>query len=657
MRKLLTLLFLKLGLGLFLFGTGFSSIAQAAPPLSVYGNLPGFEMAAMSPTGDRVAIIGIIANKRQLVVLGKDKALLATAEIAKDSKIRGLNWAGDDLVLLRTSVTATLGIIFTAHQTELSSMTIVPLDGSKSWSVFQDDKTVRGGINGFHGTVFRDGKWYGYFGGATLDFNDVRERYLKSTNPVLYEVDLQTGKFKRIAHRIESRDGYRLWLVDAQGTPSITLDYFSNDGKWNIYNSQRKTVASGTQRLGAIGLIGFGITPGTFIYSERESDTGEARLYEVPIAGGAKKEIFKDENIRRSFFDERTRMFMGYQSQGDTPAYHFFDSFHQQVADATQKAFPDRSVYLVDWNDTFDRLIVRTEGARDARTWWTINIRTGDAVQLGKSYPIPAKDVGPMKMIKYKAEDGTDIAAVLTLPPGIPAKNLPVIMLPHGGPAARDYPVFDYWAQAFASRGYAVLQPNFRGSTGYGATFRRAGRGEWGRKMQSDISDGLAQLVKDGIVDPDRTCIVGGSYGGYAALAGVTLQQGLYKCAVSVAGVSDLAKLIIAKKSRSAGDNTLSRRWKEQLGSSGDMNAVSPIKFADRADAPILLIHGKDDTVVLFDQSNDMASALRRAGKSVELVTLPEGDHWLSKSETRLAMLEATVAFLEKHNPPGTPGQ
>jgi dipeptidyl aminopeptidase/acylaminoacyl peptidase len=254
-------------------------------------------------------------------------------------------------------------------------------------------------------------------------------------------------------------------------------------------------------------------------------------------------------------------------------------------------------------------------------------------------------------MIQYKAGDGMDIAAVLTLPPGVPGKNLPVIVMPHGGPEARDYPGFDWWAQAFASRGYAVLQPNFRGSSGYGAAFLRAGYGEWGRKMQSDISDGLAFLAQSGIADPGRACIVGASYGGYAALAGVTLQKGFYRCAVSVAGVSDLPKMVATDVKESGRDATLVRALRQQVGSGKDLRAVSPVRLADAADAPILLVHGREDTVVDYDQSADMAKALQKAGKPVELLTLAGEDHWLSKSETRMAMLEAVVAFVMKENP------
>jgi dipeptidyl aminopeptidase/acylaminoacyl peptidase len=246
---------------------------------------------------------------------------------------------------------------------------------------------------------------------------------------------------------------------------------------------------------------------------------------------------------------------------------------------------------------------------------------------------------------------------VLTLPPGRTAHGLPVVVLPHGGPQARDYPGFDWWAQAFAARGYAVFQPNFRGSSGYGRAFVDAGHGQWGRKMQTDISDGLAALAVQGIVDPKRACIVGASYGGYAALAGVTVQHGLYRCAVADAGVADLRQMLKYEDAKSGYDASSStmRYWKQFMGASSasddSLDAISPAALAGQADAPILLIHGKDDTVVPFAQSLEMQAALKRANKPVEMVVMPNEDHWLSRPETRLSMLTAAVAFVQKYNP------
>jgi dipeptidyl aminopeptidase/acylaminoacyl peptidase len=184
-----------------------------------------------------------------------------------------------------------------------------------------------------------------------------------------------------------------------------------------------------------------------------------------------------------------------------------------------------------------------------------------------------------------------------------------------------------------------------------------AGYGEWGRKMQTDLSDGVRSLVAQGVVDPRRVCIVGASYGGYAALAGPTLDPGVYRCAASVAGVSDLRRMIAYAAVRGErGDNATVRYWNRFMGGDGpddrSLDARSPARMADRADAPILLIHGRDDTVVPLDQSRAMADALRSAGKPYQFVELGGEDHWLSRAETRQRMLREVVGFLETHNPP-----
>jgi dipeptidyl aminopeptidase/acylaminoacyl peptidase len=241
------------------------------------------------------------------------------------------------------------------------------------------------------------------------------------------------------------------------------------------------------------------------------------------------------------------------------------------------------------------------------------------------------------------------------VPRGVPEKNLPLIVMPHGGPAAADTLDFDWWAQALAAQGYAVLQPNYRGSD-LNYRYVAAGFGEWGRKMQTDLSDGVHYLAEQGIIDPKRVCIVGASYGGYAALAGVALDAGVYRCAISVAGISDLKRFLKWTDNKFGnGDNHTQRYWDRFMGASGRndpaLKAISPIEHVSSVIAPVLLIHGRDDTVVPYEQSDVMADALKHAGKSVELVTLKHEDHWLSRSATRRQMLEASVAFLKKNNP------
>jgi len=174
--------------------------------------------------------------------------------------------------------------------------------------------------------------------------------------------------------------------------------------------------------------------------------------------------------------------------------------------------------------------------------------------------------------------------------------------------------------------------------------------------MQTDLSDGVRYLARQGTIDPKRVCIVGGSYGGYAALAGITLDPGVYRCAVSVAGPSDLKRMLRGINENSGRDNYAQRYWDRFMGVSGPsdptLRAISPIEHIDAVTAPVLLIHGRDDTVVPFEQSQVMADALKHAGKTVEFVTLKGEDHWLSRSATRFQMLQATVAFLKANNPP-----
>lgn len=621
----------------------------AAPPLSVYGNLPGVERAAISATGDKVALIGMVGDQRTLVVMDQDKKPLRTLPLG-DAKIRGLYWAGDDRLLLAKSETVKLGAGYSGNRTELSTMLVIPVDDPKIWMIFENNPRIAGVVQGFYGIQQREGRYFGYFGGIAMDGDFRSGPYLKSTATALFEVDLQNGKATMIAPRYDGA-GFRDWALGAAGRLRASLDFDSRSGAWTIRNAEGRQIAEGTNRLGRVSLIGLGASPATVILAEEREDDQE-RWLEIPEAGGEAREILPDASIDAAYLDENTRQLFGWREEGDVPSYRFSDAFRQKVVNATLKAFPGLLVHIKGWNAGFDRLLVMTEGAGDPQTWWRVDIRTGKARELGTSYPMDGADVGPMRMVRYKAADGLEIAGVLTLPPGRDPKNLPVVILPHGGPSSRDYPGFDWWAQAFASRGYAVLQPNFRGSTGYGVAFRRAGNREWGRKMQSDISDGLADLSTQGIVDPTRACIVGASYGGYAALAGVTLQQGLYRCAVAVAGVSDVAKMAITDIRESGFDRTMKAALAQEVGAKSDLRAISPVTFAARADAPVLLIHGKDDLVVPFEQSRMMEAALQAAGKPVELLALPGEDHWLSRNATRLTMLEASVGFVMKHNPP-----
>lgn len=640
-----------------------SAALAEPPPAEVYGKLPGITDVHLSPSGTRYAFVADDGNGRRLYVLTADNKPLMVVSIGPH-KLIGLSWAGDDHLLAQLSATVDVGPSYTVSKMELSSVTVLNVATHAALIVFQNHGNVNSAVSGAFGVSQINGRWFGYFGTETVE--DVQgsigdKRYANTErvgdreliNTDLYRVDLDTGALRLAARGdIGSAD----WLVGPNGDVVARALYNQSSGGWRVVTGSfgGRVLASGASKLGGATLRGLGRSGDSLLFSHGE-ENGEV-IEEVPLAGGPPKPILDGESTGL-IQDRTTGRWIGQIAVGDDPTYTLFSPVQDARVRAALKAFPGYNTRLVSWSDDFGRMVVFTDGKDDSGTYWLVNIATKSADPIGYPYPkVRAKDVGPVRMIDYKAADGLELHGVLTLPPGREARNLPMVVMPHGGPWARDYPRFDYWAQAFASHGYAVFQPNFRGSDGYGAKTRDAGRGEWGGKMQTDISDGAAELVRQGIVDPKRACIVGWSYGGYAALAGVTVQHGLYRCAVSMAGVTDLPRMYVYLGEEAGLDTAATRYWKAFLGDLSRWRDISPAHLAGKADAPILLIHGKDDTVVPIDQCDAMERALKSAGKPVERLTLAGADHWLLKEDTRVAMLKASVAFVEKYNPPDPSG-
>jgi dienelactone hydrolase len=625
--------------------------AAEPPGIEVYGGLPGIEDMAISPKGAGLPVVGRIEGQRRLLVLDGERKIRATAPLG-DAKLRYVRWVGEDTVMAVVSSTESLGPGFTTNKAELWGAILVPMEGGKPQMVFANRSNMATTIFGDYGVRLVDGKWVGYFGGVELTPAADRIHYiLEHTRPGLFSVDMARNSVRRIAPA-PSESYWRRWLLDGRGMVAATLDKNHVDGRWQITNERGATIASGVDRSGDVWLVSFGRDGSTLIYALEDEASGTMRWLEVPLVGGAAKEILPGVQVERTYVDPTNGRLLGYLDRGESPRPVLFDPAQQEAVRKVYRAFPKLKLTIVEWTPTFSHFLVHTSGNGDSGSWYVVDMTRLRADHAGSDYPrIGPEAVGPISTLAYKAGDGLDLDGVLTLPPGRDPRNLPVVMLPHGGPNAHDVAKFYWWAQAFASRGYAVFQPNFRGSTNRDDSFRRAGNGQWGRAMQTDISDGLAALARQGIVDPKRACVVGASYGGYAALAGVTLQRGLYRCAVAVAPVSDLGDMYWTNYRESGGNRTVKHALQESLGSPSGYAAVSPRRHAAQADAPIMLIHGKDDTVVPFKQSTAMADALKDAGKPHEFVVLREEDHWLSRAETRRQMLEAAVRFVSQHNP------
>jgi dipeptidyl aminopeptidase/acylaminoacyl peptidase len=625
----------------------------SAVPLEVYGRLPQIEDVALSPDGSQIAFVRTEGDERIIWVGPLADPRKAFPMRVGDEKLRGIAWADEDHVLLYMSAAklATLNMpgTYLTLRGELFQMQVLDLRSRKTEIVPRVGKVDTGdGLRWLN--LISGNAMVRHLDGHTVLF--IPGIYVTNeTLPALFRLDLTNGVQQLLKRGTESS---AQWLVGDDGSLLAQEDYYEHGRGWVMLarlNGDRNMteVASGHSSIDLPTFLGYGFQPDTLLVQEPDGDKDAWKLLSLqdgklgPPLGG-------DRTFRSPIEDYATKRMIGGVYLTDYPHYVFFDPDLQTRWDEIIAAFSGEQVRFVSASNDFTKFVVLVAGAKHGFAYFFVDLGTGHASLIGSAYGGLTAPL-EVRSLTYPAQDGFLVPAYLTLPAGRTPQNLPLVVLPHGGPAASDDAEFDWWSQALADQGYAVLRPNYRGSD-LGRPFLEAGFGQWGRKMQTDLSDGVRYLAKEGIVDPARVCIVGASYGGYAALAGVTLQSGIYRCAASIAGPADL-KLMLKRE----GWGRTQRYWDRYMGVTGPsdptLDAISPIKHVDAISVPVLLIHGHDDVVVPYEQSRVMYEAMKRANKNVDLVTLKREDHWLSRSETRLQMLRAVVQFLRAHNPPG----
>ncbi|MBL8553251.1 MAG: S9 family peptidase [Phenylobacterium sp.] len=623
------------------------AVPAAAAPLAAYGKLPSIEQATISPSGHAVAVVVTDGEQRTVVVKDLASGAVTLRGLLGDNKIRSVQWAGDRHLVVVASATLNSFDLQDGFREWLFGSTIDLATKKLTPMMRRSQKADMATI--FDLPIVRNYKGEPAVFVQGVIFSGGRGHLS------LFRIDLATGGDRLVA---EGTADTVDWTVDSQGQVLAEETYNPGSGEWALKVHTPggwRQAAAATAKIDRPVMVGLGRDGASVIYGQR----GDDRRWvwrEIGADGSPSATAIgtlDSASPIRAALDGR--MIGYYALAGNEDRYTFYDAADARAWQDIVAAYGDERVNLESWSTDRRRIVVRVESGTEAPRYAVIDLAQRKAEWLGAQYfELTPDDLAPREPVTFKAADGLSLSGYLTLPRGRPAKNLPLIVFPHGGPASRDTPGFDWWAQAMASRGYAVLQVNFRGSEGLGPRLLEAGFGEWGRKMQTDLSDGVRHLAGQGVVDPRRVCIVGASYGGYAALAGATIDTGVYRCAVSVAGVADLKRQVAWSRSR--GGASTGRYWNRFMGAdTGEEDVLprySPAALAGKADAPILLIHGKDDTVVPLEQSRIMADALRKAGKPVELVVQKGADHWLSRGDTRLEMLTATMAFVEKHNPP-----
>lgn len=617
----------------------FSALAAEKLPVEHFARLPDFRAATLSPDGNMIA--GLVTLQGHEVVVTKDLQTNEFHLVAKASEgeasFRGLQWGNTERLLLSYDFpSARFGI-----ETVETRMISILYDGSDRQGMFRERSSDH------RVPQIQD---------RVIDLLPDDEEHIlmafavnRNADVGLFKVDIESGRRKTL------KGGYTdsvHWITDQQGRPRIyqkfketthefvllTLEGKKDRTLWEFENFSEDVVWP----------MGFGLDPNELYV--RAYHEGRYAVFKVNLEDPelARELVLSDPNFDVEGalkYSPKTGEVIGIQYSSGKGLYHFWDEGYNQTLSAIEEAFPDTFNSLISVSSDEKRYLVYSSGDVTPGVYRIVDMEQGGFFTVGQSYP-ELSDVELMAKngVNIKARDGLDLRAYLTMPEVVD-EAVPAVIFPHGGPIARDDADFDNWTQFFANRGYAVLQVNFRGSSGYGYDFFKAGLKNYGLKMQDDLEDSTHWLIEQGIADPDRICIVGGSYGGYAALMGVAKTPDLYACAVSFAGISDMNKMLSHDLQYSNSDVV-----KEQYGDDRkQLRQTSPRRLVDSIAVPVLLAHGDKDRSVPVEQSRMMQKAMLKAGKDVTYMEFEKGDHYLSVGDHRMAFFKAMDAFLAEH--------
>lgn len=672
-----------------LLALGFAVLATplaAQPPPPPTGPLTAEElftprrlMAEISPTGRYIALVQRVGDKDRLVVIDLETRSRAEVWTNPDLDLAFISkvWWKSDECLLFTEQGAKLKNdkagapkVVKRHGERMSVMT--RYDPVRLFSIARvGGKPIRLPLEEdlFYQTMIdplpKDD-------GHVLVLNrSFRERSLSMVgkfNAVLHKVDVATGAFEVVE---TGTDRTGSWDTDRDGNVVIRYDVYGRRGGWRVlgrpagtrewkelFSIREKDVPA----LADLEILGATDKPGSLYVAvtpkdRANGDTRELRVYDFVTRTMGEKiwshprydlsgiEQFEDGTLAAAcYWEEAYRC-------------HFFDKALRAEYQAVDRFFDgDRSIRLASQSRDGRMQLLSVSGPEEPGSLYLFNRATGKIDLLGAQWPKLAPDrLGVMKPWRWAARDGVEIGGYLTEPP--PALKatgpLPLIVMPHGGPEQRDSLAFDRWGQAFATRGYLVFQPNFRGSGGFGAKYAEAGYRQWGLRMQDDVLAGVEALIQQGRVDPNRICIVGASYGGYVAMQGGATRPDLFKCVIARAGVADLVKM---QKWEADTFDTDSPRYQYWLKSIGDfktdqamLSAASPITYAAGYKPPVLLLHGEEDWTVPVEQSRIMEKALKGAGKQVRLIEYTGQGHSGWASTIEVSSLKDMLAFVDQH--------
>ena len=627
-----------------------AAAARAAPaaaastepvPMDALAQVPFIADPQISPDGKRIVAKVNVQGQEALAVY--DLAAGATQTpvfIDHAGTVRQVQWAGNDRVLVGCTLFA-----LSIGTTSLVMTRLIAFDLKTRKSV---------SLSTGHGFV-----------GDVVIFTDPAGRYVMTMSqrdafakPSVQRIDLATGEAIEVQ---KPKEGVWSWFTDGVGEVRGGIGYENNG--WRVY---RRDPATGDVRQMASGKVdtkrestveGVRVIPGSdtgiIITNER---TGRFGIYKFALAENAVGEaLFEHPAVdvkTAEFADDKVSLDAVY-FEDDKPRVVWFNPELKAIQAQVDRTFAGKVNRIVNYSRDRQSVLVWSGSADDPGSYYVFDRKARRMTVFAAPYDkLVDKPLGTTTPVTYRARDGLAIPGYLTLPPGRSAKGLPLILMPHGGPFARTSYEFDPLVQMLATRGYAVLQPNFRGSTGYGRDYVEKGYGQWGGAMQDDLDDGVEWLAAQGTIDPKRVCILGGSYGGYAALWGAIRNPERYRCAVSFAGVTDV-RAMLKYDARHFYETRYSKQWRKRVEGEEkkDLAAVSPLQQQARLKVPVLIAHGESDSNVPVTQSRQLIALLRERGAVVQAAFYPHEGHSLSTSANLKDYMQRVEAFLEVHNP------
>ncbi|MBO9715188.1 S9 family peptidase [Sphingomonas sp.] len=588
-----------------------------------------YQTPALSPDGRRVALIAPHPDGSRLMLADADHpATMRPIALAHGQDAEWVRWAGDAKLLLGVHVPGTAAPRL---------LLVDPATGSR---------TLLGGKEALGDDVIHlDPK--GRF--ALLSVPGAHDG-----PPAVWRVDLASGSAARV---VAPRKGVREWVADSAGVVRAGIE---SEGRhrWLLYRAAdgedfRRAARSGASNERDVDAI-VPVAGSSLGYAIAAAPDGRYALFRYDLATDRLGElVYANKSVDLDGFQvsaEGVPLGVGYTDDRERSLW--FDAGLRAVQAKLDAERPESINRIVSISADRQRLLVWRTAPDQPGSYWLYDTASGTAHALADAYPLLAgKRFSATRSVSYKARDGLAIPAYLTLPAGRAAKDLPLIVMVHGGPYARDDWSYDPWVQYLAGKGYAVLQPNYRGSTGFGREFEDAGDGQWGRGMQDDADDGARWLAQQGVADGKRICIMGASYGGYAAMWAAAHDTHVYRCAISFAGISDIDAQLRFDAPTFPSRAEL-KGWRARIqGKARSLQSLSPLHFAADVRMPLMIAHGTEDGTVPVTQSIAMHDALQKLGRAHDFVLYPGEDHGLDGPANAADFLDRVGAFLDRFNP------